>query len=116
MYVYVCSIQTFKERRSRCHYPQIYSCFGNRKNNIAAPNKRLRNFRDTYIHTHTYTCMYACVLGSMHVFLLHESLAINLHKVRATVSKDIHTHMQMQSHMYVLRVHIHTYICTHILM
>lgn len=60
--------------------------------------------------------MYACVLGSMHVFLLHESLAINLHKVRATVSKDIHTHMQMQSHMYVLRVHIHTYICTHILM
>lgn len=45
--------------------------------------------------------MCACVLGSMHVFLLHESLAINLHKVRATVGKDIHTHMQMQPTMYV---------------
>lgn len=49
------------------------------------------------IHTymHTQTCMCACALGSMHIFLLHEPLAINLHKVRATVSKNIHTHMQL---------------------
>lgn len=83
----------------------------NNKNNIAAPNKRLRNFRDAYMCTciHTNACLYLCVWTSFYVFLLHGSLAINLHKVRATVSKHIQANGQMQSPMHVY-TYIHTYV------